>query len=55
MMSMPGGPDALRGDDFRCWVPEAGQRLRRFVTRRCPGTDQLARFVEREPSPPLKA
>lgn len=23
------------GDDCRCWVPEAGPRLRRFVTRRC--------------------
>jgi transposase len=40
-------------DDCSCRFPEAGQRLRRFVARVAEvGTDQLARIVEREPSPP---
>ena len=36
---LPALPCALArafGVDRRCWVPEAGQRLRRFVTRRLP-------------------
>jgi hypothetical protein len=38
----PSPPTLLHavGDDCRCWVPEAGQRLRRLGTRRCRGRDR---------------
>jgi hypothetical protein len=42
------------GVDRRCWVPKAAQRLHRSSLGVAEvGTGQLARIIERQPTPPL--